>query len=99
MAAPIPAGGKRGSQLAGVEYPTPAGTEAVQCFVVAVQIGNLLFLSGSLPIESQKPKFVGRIGKELGGACADRAPHNCSRLKARRSASDLSPINTGRVAA
>jgi hypothetical protein len=31
MAARIPADGKRGSQLAGVEYPTPAGTDAVRC--------------------------------------------------------------------
>jgi len=41
--------------------------------VEAVQIGDLLFLGGLLPIENQKPKFVGRIGKEIGYACPDGA--------------------------
>ncbi|MBB5343462.1 RidA family protein [Tunturibacter empetritectus] len=40
--------------------PTPLGT-----YVEAVQTGNLLFLSGMLPIVDHKPKYVGRIGKEL----------------------------------
>jgi enamine deaminase RidA (YjgF/YER057c/UK114 family) len=30
-----------------------------------VQTGNLLFFSGMLPIVDHKPKFVGRLGKEL----------------------------------
>jgi enamine deaminase RidA (YjgF/YER057c/UK114 family) len=40
--------------------PAPLGT-----YVEAVQTGNLLFLSGMLPIVDHKPKYVGRIGKEL----------------------------------
>jgi enamine deaminase RidA (YjgF/YER057c/UK114 family) len=50
--------------------PTPFGA-----YVEAVQTGNLLFLSGMLPIENQKPKFVGRIGKELDGAAGREAAH------------------------
>jgi enamine deaminase RidA (YjgF/YER057c/UK114 family) len=40
--------------------PTPLGA-----YVEAVQTGNLLFLSGMLPIAGHKPAFVGRLGKEL----------------------------------
>jgi enamine deaminase RidA (YjgF/YER057c/UK114 family) len=48
--------------------PPPFGA-----YVEAVQTGDLLFLSGMLPIENQKPKFVGRIGKELDGAAGREA--------------------------
>jgi enamine deaminase RidA (YjgF/YER057c/UK114 family) len=40
--------------------PTPFGA-----YVEAVQTGSLLFLSGTLPVESKKPKFLGVIGKDL----------------------------------
>jgi enamine deaminase RidA (YjgF/YER057c/UK114 family) len=40
--------------------PTPFGT-----YVEAAQTGNLLFFSGMLPVVDHKPKYVGRLGKEL----------------------------------
>lgn len=40
--------------------PTPLGS-----YVEAVQTGSLLFLSGMLPIVDHKPKYVGRLGKEI----------------------------------
>jgi enamine deaminase RidA (YjgF/YER057c/UK114 family) len=40
--------------------PTPLGA-----YVEAVQSGNLLFLSGTLPVEGGVPRFSGRIGAEL----------------------------------
>ena len=40
--------------------PTPLGA-----YVEAVQSGNLLFLSGTLPVEAGVPRFLGRIGAEL----------------------------------
>jgi enamine deaminase RidA (YjgF/YER057c/UK114 family) len=40
--------------------PTPFGT-----YVEAVQTGNLLFLSGMVPVVDHKPKYLGRLGKEL----------------------------------
>jgi enamine deaminase RidA (YjgF/YER057c/UK114 family) len=40
--------------------PTPLGA-----YVEAVQTGNLLFLSGTLPVEGGVPKYLGRIGGEL----------------------------------
>jgi enamine deaminase RidA (YjgF/YER057c/UK114 family) len=40
--------------------PSPLGA-----YVEAVQTGNLLFLSGTLPVEAGVPKFLGRIGGDL----------------------------------
>jgi enamine deaminase RidA (YjgF/YER057c/UK114 family) len=40
--------------------PTPFGP-----YVETVQSGNLLFFSGMLPVVDHKPKYVGRLGKEL----------------------------------
>jgi enamine deaminase RidA (YjgF/YER057c/UK114 family) len=44
------------------QAPAPYGA-----YVEAVQTGDLLFLTGMMPTENQKPKYVGRIGKELDG--------------------------------
>jgi enamine deaminase RidA (YjgF/YER057c/UK114 family) len=52
------------------QAPAPFGA-----YVEVVQTGDLLFLSGMLPIENQKPKFVGRIGKELDSAAGREAAH------------------------
>jgi enamine deaminase RidA (YjgF/YER057c/UK114 family) len=40
--------------------PTPFGS-----YLETVQTGNLLFFSGMLPVVDHKPKFIGRLGKEL----------------------------------
>lgn len=46
-----------------IELPTPP--KPLGAYVEAVQAGNLLFLSGTLPLEGGVPKFVGRIGAEI----------------------------------
>ena len=53
----------------------PQASTPFGAYVEAVQTGDLLFLSGVLPVENQKPKFVGRIGKELDGAAGREAAH------------------------
>jgi len=40
--------------------PTPFGS-----YVETLQAGNLLFLSGMLPVVGHEPKYIGRVGKEL----------------------------------
>ena len=62
----------RDSALAGAEkrlkdldivlpsVPTPLGA-----YVEAVQTGNLLFLTGMLPVVGGKPKYTGRVGAEV----------------------------------
>ncbi len=42
------------------EPPTPLGA-----YVEAVRSGNLLFLSGMLPVVDHKPEYLGRLGGEL----------------------------------
>src|SRR5579862_8405498 len=56
-------GADRRLQELGIELPpapTPFGT-----YVETLQTGNLLFFSGMLPVVDHKPKYVGRLGKEL----------------------------------
>ena len=47
----------------GINLPRPPSP--LGAYVEAVQAGNLLFLSGTLPVEEGVPKFLGRIGGEL----------------------------------
>jgi enamine deaminase RidA (YjgF/YER057c/UK114 family) len=47
----------------GIDLPNPPAPFGA--YVEAVQTGNLLFLSGTLPLEGGIPKFVGRIGGDL----------------------------------
>ena len=42
------------------DAPTPFGN-----YVEVLRTGNLLFLSGMLPVVDHKPKYLGRLGKEL----------------------------------
>jgi enamine deaminase RidA (YjgF/YER057c/UK114 family) len=58
-----PGGAERRLQDLGIQLPAapkPFGT-----YVEALQTGNLLFLSGMLPVVDHKPKYIGRLGKEL----------------------------------
>jgi enamine deaminase RidA (YjgF/YER057c/UK114 family) len=47
----------------GINLPRPPAP--LGAYVEAVQSGNLLFLSGTLPVEGGVPKFLGRIGADL----------------------------------
>jgi enamine deaminase RidA (YjgF/YER057c/UK114 family) len=62
----------KGSQLGGADrrlqglgIQLPAAPTLFGTYVETVQTGNLLFLSGMLPVVDHKPKYVGRLGKEL----------------------------------
>ena len=43
----------------------PSAPHPLGAYVEAVQSGNLLFLSGTLPVKDGKPQYIGRLGKEL----------------------------------
>ncbi len=58
-----PASAERRLRELGIELP-PAPTP-LGAYVESVQTGNLLYLSGMLPVVGREPKFVGRLGKEL----------------------------------
>jgi enamine deaminase RidA (YjgF/YER057c/UK114 family) len=47
----------------GISLPRPPSP--LGAYVEAVQSGNLLFLSGTLPVDGGAPKFLGRLGAEL----------------------------------
>jgi enamine deaminase RidA (YjgF/YER057c/UK114 family) len=58
-----PGRAERRLQYLGIQLPaapTPFGS-----YVEALQTGNLLFLSGMLPVVDHKPKYLGQLGKEL----------------------------------
>src|SRR5580692_11203541 len=59
----LPAGAERRLQDLGIQLP--AAPAPFGSYVEAVQTGNLLFLSGMLPVIDHKPKYLGRLGKEL----------------------------------
>lgn len=48
----------------GVSLPTPAAPQAN--YVPVVRTGNLLFVSGQIPIGPNGIEFVGKVGKEFG---------------------------------
>jgi enamine deaminase RidA (YjgF/YER057c/UK114 family) len=59
----LPGGAERRLEELGIQLPappTPFGS-----YVETVQTGNLLFFSGMLPVVDHKPKYIGRLGKEL----------------------------------
>jgi enamine deaminase RidA (YjgF/YER057c/UK114 family) len=47
----------------GISLPRPPAP--LGAYVEAVQTGNLLFLSGTLPVEGGVPKFLGHTGAQL----------------------------------
>jgi enamine deaminase RidA (YjgF/YER057c/UK114 family) len=47
----------------GIELPAPP--EPFGVYAEAVQTGDLLFLTGMLPTEGRRAKFLGRLGAEL----------------------------------
>jgi len=60
----------------GVELPTPAAPAAN--YVPFVQTGNLLFISGQLPIKDGKLMAMGLLGRELGTEAGKLAAKWCA---------------------
>ena len=58
-----PGSAERRLQDLGIQLPAPPAPFGT--YVETVQTGNLLFFSGMLPVVDHKPKYVGRLGKEL----------------------------------
>ena len=53
------------SRLASLGIQLPAAPSPFGTYVEALRTGNLLFLSGMLPVVDHRPKYLGRLGKEL----------------------------------
>jgi len=52
-------------RLAELRIELPAPPAPFGSYVETVLTGNLLFMSGMLPVVDHKPKYVGRLGAEL----------------------------------
>ena len=59
---PQPAGAESRLAALGIELP-PAPTP-LGAYVESVQTGNLLYLSGVLPVVGHEARFIGRLGRE-----------------------------------
>jgi len=58
-----PTSAERRLQELGIELPAPP--TPLGAYVESVQTGDLLYLSGMLPVVGHEAKFVGRLGKEF----------------------------------
>ncbi len=59
---PKPADAERRLAALCIELPLPP--TPIGAYVESVQTGNLLYLSGILPVIGHEPKFMGRLGRE-----------------------------------
>ena len=59
---PKPANAERRLAALCIELPLPP--TPIGAYVESVQTGNLLYLSGILPVIGHEPKFIGRLGRE-----------------------------------
>jgi enamine deaminase RidA (YjgF/YER057c/UK114 family) len=51
-------------RLAALRIEVPLPPTPIGAYVESVQTGNMLYLSGILPVIGHEPKFVGRLGRE-----------------------------------
>ncbi len=68
-----PSGAEQRLKELGIDLPAPP--EPFGTYVEAVQTGDLLFLTGMLPTEGRRAKFIGRVGAELDVDAGRRAAH------------------------
>jgi enamine deaminase RidA (YjgF/YER057c/UK114 family) len=59
----LPAGAEQRLSELGIVLPSPP--TPLGAYVEVVRSGNLVFLSGMLPVADGKPQFLGRVGGEL----------------------------------
>lgn len=60
----------------GITLPTPAAP--VANYVGFVKSGNVVFVSGQLPIEAGKLQFIGKVGSEISADDAKKAARLCA---------------------
>lgn len=58
--------GKVDAHLASLGITIPSPGEAAGNYVGFVRTGNLVFLSGQVPVENGQRKYIGKLGREFG---------------------------------
>ena len=57
--------GRVAARLKELDLALPDAPAPVANYVPAVRSGNVLYVSGQIPLEGGKPQFVGRLGREF----------------------------------
>jgi enamine deaminase RidA (YjgF/YER057c/UK114 family) len=56
----------------------PDAPAPVANYVPAARAGNLLYVSGQIPLEGGKPQFIGKLGREIGVEQGQQAARLCA---------------------
>ena len=62
-------------RLAALEIELPAPPQPFGAYVEAVQVDNVLYLTGMLPTVGREARFIGRVGAELDVEMGRQAAH------------------------
>ena len=62
-------------RLAALEIKLPAPPQPFGAYVEAVQVNNVLYLTGMLPTAGREVQFIGRVGAELDVQAGRQAAH------------------------
>jgi enamine deaminase RidA (YjgF/YER057c/UK114 family) len=70
--------GRVAARLKELNLTLPDAPAPVANYVPAVRAGNVLYVSGQIPLEGGKPQFVGKLGRELGVDQGQQAARLCA---------------------
>ena len=66
------------ARLKELKLALPDAPAPVANYVPAVRSGNVLYVSGQIPLEGGKPQFVGKLGREFGVEQGQQAARLCA---------------------
>lgn len=70
--------GRVAARLKEINVTLPDAPAPVANYVPAARAGNMLYVSGQIPLEGGKPQFVGKLGRELGVEQGQLAARLCA---------------------
>jgi enamine deaminase RidA (YjgF/YER057c/UK114 family) len=70
--------GRVAARLKQINVTLPDAPAAVANYVPAARAGNMLYVSGQIPLEGGKPQFVGKLGRELSVEQGQAAARLCA---------------------
>jgi enamine deaminase RidA (YjgF/YER057c/UK114 family) len=70
--------GRVAARLKEINLALPDAPAPVANYVPSARSGNLLYVSGQIPLEGGKPQFVGKLGREFGIEQGQQAARLCA---------------------
>jgi enamine deaminase RidA (YjgF/YER057c/UK114 family) len=70
--------GRVAARLKELNLALPDAPAPVANYVPAVRAGNVLYISGQIPLEGGKPQFIGKLGRELSVEQGQQAARLCA---------------------